>query len=41
MEQCQTGGESKVSAIVTLKNHRGEKLQQISDADSQVPPSCS
>ena len=41
MEQCQIGGESKVSAIVALRKHRAEKSPQILNTEPQVTPSCS
>ena len=41
MEQCQTRGESKVSAVVALRKHRAEKPPQILNTDLQVPPSSS
>ena len=41
IEQGQTGGECKVSAIVALRKHRAEKSSQIVITEPQVPPSCS
>ena len=41
MEQCQTGDENKVSAIVALRKHSAGKLPLVPNTEPQVPPSCS
>ena len=41
MEQCQTGCESKVSLIVSLRKYSAEKLTQIPNTEPQVSPTCS
>ena len=37
MEQCQTSGESKVSAIVALRKHRAEKSPRILNTEPKYP----
>ena len=41
MEQCQTSGEIKVSAIVALRKRRAEKSPKILITEPQKPASCS
>ena len=41
MEQCQTSGESEVSAIVALGTQRAQKPPQILNTEPQLTPSCS